>query len=442
MIIQKSNGTVYLKKNIKSLVWFQLYYLLFYGFFRDIVGLPGYIAYFLDVINIILLLYTAVNNKIWKVPRGQYRFLYFWIFFFFLSTLIGLIIVDGSLVLYVWGIRNTFRYYIFFISCAILLDISDICEIADIFKRVYLINLIVCTIELLMGYRGDYLGGIFGVQQGCNGYLNLFLVILSSIYIIEYLDKKNGLMKTGLFILSGFYLMAIAELKVFLFELPIIILLAMINAKFSFRKIVLIMTGVIGMAVGISLLGYFFEDSGLSFFTSDALVKYMGDNGYTNSGDLSRFNAVFQLHKRFLSSTRGNELFGIGLGNASYSGMFSFFNSSFYRLYNALHYQWFTDAFIYIETGIIGLIFFEGFFVVIYIFSKSAVKNIETISSGSDVEVERELKIAVQASGIVAIMCIIISVYNSSLSMDSAYMIYFIAAVPVIVDLKLRNRAI
>ena len=140
MIIQKSNGTVYLKKNIKSLVWFQLYYLLFYGFFRDIVGLPGYIAYFLDVINIILLLYTAVNNKIWKVPRGQYRFLYFWIFFFFLSTLIGLIIVDGSLVLYVWGIRNTFSYYIFLISCAILLDISDICEISDIFKRVYIIN--------------------------------------------------------------------------------------------------------------------------------------------------------------------------------------------------------------------------------------------------------------------------------------------------------------
>lgn len=91
------------------------------------------------------------------------------------------------------------------------------------------------------------------------------MVILSSIYITEYLDKKNGLMKTGLFILSGFYLMSIAELKVFLFELPIIILLAMINAKFSFRKIVLIMICIIGMAVGISMLGYFFEDSGLSF---------------------------------------------------------------------------------------------------------------------------------------------------------------------------------
>ena len=439
MIIQRSNGRVYLKKNIKSLVWFQLYYLLFYGFFRDIIRLPGYISYFLDAINIILLLYTVVNNKIWKVPRGQYRFIFFWIFFFFLSTVIGLIAVDGSFVLYVWGIRNTFRYYIFFITCAILLDLSDICEMVDIFKRVYLINLIVCTIELLMGYRGDYLGGIFGVQQGCNGYLNLFLVILSSIYITEYLDKKNGLMKTGLFILSGFYLMAIAELKVFLFELPIIILLAMINAKFSFRKIVLIMTGIVGMAVGISMMGYFFESSGLSFFTSDAIVNYMGDRGYTNAGDLSRFNAVFQLHKRFLSSTRSNELFGIGLGNASYSGMFSFFNSNFYRLYNALHYQWFTDAFIYIETGVIGLIFFEGFFVAIYIFSKSAVKKIEAISAGSNDEVESELKTVVQAVGIVAIMCIILSVYNSSLSMDSAYMVYFIMASPVIVDLKLRN---
>lgn len=440
MIIQRSNGTVYLKRNIKSLVWFQLYYLLFYGFFRDIVGLPGYIAYFLDAMNIILLLYTMANNKIWKVPRGQYRFIFLWIFFFFLSTLIGLIIVDGSLVLYVWGIRNTFRYYIFFISCAILLDISDICEIADIFKRVYLINLIVCTIELLMGYRGDYLGGIFGVQQGCNGYLNLFMVILSSIYITEYLDKKNGLMKTGLFILSGFYLMSIAELKVFLFELPIIILLAMINAKFSFRKIVLIMICIIGMAVGISMLGYFFEDSGLSFFASDAIVSYMGDGGYTNSGDLSRLNAVFQLHKRFLSNSYRNELLGIGLGNASYSGMFSFFNSSFYRLYNALHYQWFTDAFIYIETGLIGLIFFEGFFVIIFIFSKNAVKQIDRLSNKIPDATNNKLKTVIQSTRIVAIMSIIISVYNSSLSMDSAYMVYFMMAVPVIIDLRINKQ--
>lgn len=440
MIIQRCNGTIYLKKNIKSLVWFQLYYLLFYGFFRDVVGLPGFIAYFLDLINALLLMYTMNSGKIWKIQKGQYRFAFLWIIFFFIATLIGLLLTDGSLVLYIWGLRNTFRYYIFFISCALLLDLSDICEMADVFKRVYCINLVACTIELLMGYRGDYLGGIFGVQQGCNGYLNLFLAIVSSIYITEYLEKRNGLIKTALFVLSGFYLMSIAELKVFLFELPIIILLAMIDAKFSFRKIVLIMIGIIGMVVGVSMLGYFFEDSGLSFFTSDAIVHYMGDGGYTNSGDVSRFNAVFQLHERFLSKSYRNELFGIGLGNASYSGMFTFFNSNFYMLYNDLHYQWFTDAFIYIETGLIGLIFFEGFFVIIFIFSKNVVKQIERLSGKLPNAMDDKLKTVIQSTGIVAIMSIIISLYNSSLSMDSAYMVYFMMAIPVIIDLRINKK--
>ena len=194
------------------------------------------------------------------------------------------------------------------------------------------------------------------------------------------------------------------------------------------------------MAVGISMLGYFFEDSGLSFFASDAIVSYMGDGGYTNSGDLSRLNAVFQLHKRFLSNSYRNELLGIGLGNASYSGMFSFFNSSFYRLYNALHYQWFTDAFIYIETGLIGLIFFEGFFVIIFIFSKNAVKQIDRLSNKIPDATNNKLKTVIQSTRIVAIMSIIISVYNSSLSMDSAYMVYFMMAVPVIIDLRINKQ--
>lgn len=66
-------------------------------------------------------------------------------------------------------------------------------------------------------------------------------------------------------IMSCFFLMAIAELKVYLFELPVIILIGMLNAKFSFRKIIIIMLGVCGIAVGISMLGHYFESSGLDF---------------------------------------------------------------------------------------------------------------------------------------------------------------------------------
>ena len=224
--------------------------------------------------------------------------------------------------------------------------------------------------------------------------------------------------------------MAIAELKVYLFELPIIILIGMINAKFSFRKIIIIMFGVCGIAIGISMLGHFFESSGLDFFTSDAISKYMGDSGYTNTGDLSRMNAVSQLYEKFLRGNFWGSLFGIGLGNASYSAAFSFFNSRFYLLYQALHYQWFTDAIVFIETGTVGLVLYELFFLRVFTYSRKINKRIASEYSG---EFSQQLRCVVQVAGITAVLCVVNSVYNSALNMDAGYMVYFIFAIPAIV---------
>ena len=430
MIIEKRGNSLYFHKNIKSLVWFQLYWLMFYGVLRDLVGVPGYVAYVLDLFNIILISYVIVNGKMIKYRNSRVGL---WIILsFFCSTVIGLIAVEGSPILYIWGFRNIFRYYAYFISCIALLDISDILEIIPKFKKIYIINFFICLVELGLGYSGDNIGGIFGTQRGCNGYLNFFMIVISAIYVTEYLEKKIGLMQTMIAIMSCFFLMAIAELKVYLFELPVIILIGMLNAKFSFRKIIIIMLGVCGIAVGISMLGHYFESSGLDFFTSDAITKYMGDRGYTNSGDLSRMNAVSQLYERFLNGNLLGTLFGIGLGNASYSAAFSFFNSRFYLLNQALHYQWFTDAIIFIETGTVGLMLYELFFIRIFTYSRKINKR---IASGYSNDISQQLRCVVQVAGITAILCIINSVYNSALNMDAGYMAFFVFAVPAIVDI-------
>lgn len=109
---------------------------------------------------------------------------------FFCSTVIGLIAVEGSPILYIWGFRNIFRYYAYFISCIALLDISDVLEIIPKFKKIYIINFFICLVELGLGYSGDNIGGIFGTQRGCNGYLNFFMIVISAIYVTEYLEKR------------------------------------------------------------------------------------------------------------------------------------------------------------------------------------------------------------------------------------------------------------
>lgn len=434
MILRKEGRSLYIIKNIKSLVWFQLYYLMFYNVLRDLLNFPGVIAYAIDLFNIILISYAIINRRIVRCKNSKTGL---WIVGLFLfSTILGLIAVDGSPILYIWGFRNTFRYYAYFISCITLLDVSDVLEVIPKLKKIYIVNFFLCILELGLGYSGDNIGGIFGTQSGCNGYLNLFMIIVSAIYVTEYLEKKIGLMQTIIAIVSCFFLMSIAELKVYLFELPIIILIGMINAKFSFRKIIIVMLGICGISIGISMLGYFFESSGLEFFTSDAIYKYMGDTGYTNSGDVSRMNAVSKLYDKFLSNNLSSTLFGIGLGNASYSAAFSFFNSRFYLLYQALHYHWFTDAIVFIETGSIGLALYELFYIYLFVYSKKVNKRISLLYEEESIT---DLRCVVQVAGIVAILCIINSVYNSALSMDAGYMAYFILAVPGIVNIYMRE---
>lgn len=57
-------------------------------------------------------------------------------------------------------------------------------------KKIYIINFFICLVEFGLGYSGDNIGGIFGTQSGCNGYLNLFLIVVSAIYVTEYLEKR------------------------------------------------------------------------------------------------------------------------------------------------------------------------------------------------------------------------------------------------------------
>ena len=196
----------------------------------------------------------------------------------------------------------------------------------------------------------------------------------------------------------------------------------------------LVALGVAGFFLGIVMLGYFFDNFGFDFFFSGEIFDYLSDRGYTDSGDLNRFNAVPELYRRFLSENVGGMLFGIGLGNASYSDAFSFFNSSFYLTYQDLHYQWFSDALVYIETGAIGLVLFESFFVGVFFACRKLRKN---KALWTELPNQAAIETMVQVAGVVALMSIFVSVYNSSLHTDAGYMVYFLLSVPIVIDRQL-----
>jgi hypothetical protein len=127
---------------------------------------------------------------------------------FLLIALARSLAVGESALLFLWGVRNTFRFYIFLFCCAVLLSVRDVSQLLTFFKVLFFVNVPLCVFEYRMGYTGDYLGGSFGITQGCNGYLNILLVSVLVIYVVEYLARRTSLLQLVLVVLLSCLVMA------------------------------------------------------------------------------------------------------------------------------------------------------------------------------------------------------------------------------------------
>ena len=119
---------------------------------------------------------------------------------------------------------------------------------------------------------------------------------------------------------------------------------------------------------------------------------------------------------RFLL-TPWKKIFGLGLGNCDYA-TFDFLVTPFYLANNKLNYSWFSSSMLVLETGLVGLGLYVLFFVAIYFAAHERQK------------LKQAEELHCQLARIMALMCPVLILYNNSLRMESAYMIYFILALP------------
>ena len=154
------------------------------------------------------------------------------------------------------------------------------------------------------------------------------------------------------------------------------------------------------------------------WFNISSIVEYAAsDKGYTSSGDLNRLNAFRRINELWL--TNGwSRMFGMGLGNCDTSA-YAMLNTPFFVANGDMHYTWFSHAMMYLETGWIGLIFFWGFIALVYF----RIRYIEKNSDGISVLYCRGAKI-------MAVLYMLLTVYNSSLRMECGYMVYIVLAIP------------
>lgn len=375
---------------------------------------PEIFKYILDATWLFLLLTMIIKRKR-KIDSGSKKLLN-WIIAFAIFTLINYLLHFQSIFYYLWGFRNNFRGYVLFFAVIYYFREENINEVLLLLKKLFYINAIVMLIQFFaLGYKQDNLGGIFGVESGCNAYVNLFFCIILVVSFIKYCDKKESLRETLLQIVLMLVLAATAELKFFYIEFIIIIAIGFLITSFSWKKLIMVLGAVIAIGIGYRVFLSVFPDIDLSIA---GMTEYaISDKGYTSSGDLNRFNFLSTINTKFLPGMI-NQIFGLGLGNCDYATGVELVSSPFYYMYEKYHYAWMSTTFMYLENGWIGLIFFFGFFVFVCTQSLSAMKQASYNKTFSRIAF---------LCGIVAIMN---GFYNISLRIESGYMLYFMLAIP------------
>ncbi len=407
-------------------IWFIIFIIIMpftFGTILNLLRLPNAIKYSLDICWIALIVLMAFNlsRKRIAIEKSSLH-IYLWILAFVVFTAVVYIFNYQSPLYYLWGFRNNFRFYIFFFACILFLKNNDLIDIFKALDVLFWVNSFVCVIQyFIFDIKQDFLGGLFGAEKGGNGYLNIFFVIYATKTIVNYLNRLEPL--AGMLVKCAFILVisAFAELKFIYIEFVVIIAVAVLISNFTWRKFGIIIGGTIGIILAIMLLERlfpFFND----FLTIERIMDISYSSGYSSAHELNRLTAIPQISDTYLTDT-SDKLFGLGLGNCD-TANYDFLNTPFYIKYADIKYHWFSTSFLYLETGFIGLTFFLGFFIFLMRYSLKQKKAMNNNPYPSSI---------CQISAIIAVMSIMITIYNSSLRSEAGYLIYFMLALPFII---------
>lgn len=408
-----------------TILYYIVSYILVYTF-----KLPRIILYGGDILNalcwICALFYNKGNTKIKRIYSIMFLFICIGVF--------SGIVNHEKKSLLIWGIRNNVRFFTFFYSCVTFLNKNDYLIIMKFIKLIFWISVPLCTIERFgVHYSngtivGDMIGGIFWNFSGCNTPLNVILIIYSLHILLKFFLKEEKMIVFLVTIMASFYMAALAELKIYLIEFIVMLLLVCIYQRISIKMIISLISGAIILSTFSTYFIAINQNGGNNYadnFSLSGLIEYATrDSGYNGEGDLNRFTGISTISNTIFENDIFSKLFGIGIGNAEYT---NFFVSPFYNKYYYLNYQYFHDIWLYIENGAIGIITYLMIFIEAY---KNANKNLK------DIYYKNFIKILI-------IMMLILFVYNITLRNESGgFILYMFLAFPFLKDNNIKKKGI
>lgn len=396
---------------IRKLIIIHIFCVLIIQLFITQYSLPWDVIYVFDIMTIIEFGWVFKKSRT-DFSKANFRYLIWYLIIFTAYLLITDILNAVPLNLVLMSFRRIYRFYFFYLACAYLLTLNYVEKIFTLLFQMQLLNFVLTLYQYsVLGLQQDNLGGLFGIAKGANAYSNLFICTISIISLVKFLNRKVNL-RTVVFVLSSSLLIGVlAELKIFFIELIIIIILAILLSKPSFRTVKITLLSGVCIFVSFIFFGRMFPEQMAIFIEKDKLLEYT--TGTTWGYNISRFNAFSDINRIFFHDNILKNLFGIGFGNSE-SG------SLFYSNYSGYNYTWFTHQVTFVETGYIGFFLYLLFYILIFTHA--------TISKRRVKEVSMYLTIV----QIMSVICIFSIWYNQSLRIESAYLAFLILSVSVV----------
>lgn len=385
------------------------------AFLTELLPIPDAIKFLCDGFLVLLLL-KLFSQRFTKIDNYSMPFVVIVGLFFFI-TLVGYLFNYQSVFYYLWGLRNNIRMFVAFFAFAYLADWEDAKGWIKALDVLFVINFAVVILQYFSGYGQDYIGGIFGTSKGCNGSLLIFLCIVFAKTILSFMRGEEKMSKCIFVSVASLLISTLSELKMFFILFILILFMASFMTAHSIKKTLFFAFGAVLVVLFGTLLTVLYKDFA-DFLSFDSLIKALTDTGYATDEDIGRFTALPVISQRFLPGFF-RKLFGLGLGNCDSSSL-SMFNTPFFESHQTVHYSYFSYAFLFLETGFVGLALYASFFVASFFVSRKLKK------------LEMADEFACQMSIILSVISLILLVYNSSLRMEIGFMLFFVLALPII----------
>lgn len=384
----------------------------------------NFVYYLADMFNVFLAFF-AIRRVVRVRKMKEVGFLVLLLVLFIINCIIGIIGNNVPLKLALWGSRNVYRFVLFFSSCVVLLEKKDVARFQAAFPKIYVINAIIAIFQyFVLGLKGDYIGGLFGTIQGCNGALTIFLNIALSYFIAGYLSGNEKLSKIIVYSILYFLVAALSETKGNYIFFVLIVAVALLVSKKSLKTFGIICVAFVSVGAGIYFLNKYFPGSLDFLLDLNEANRYMNAS-YFETVTFTRNAALSVANKVFFKDNSWLYLFGYGIGACDTS---SFFSSPFFDMYGYMNYRQLSSSMTVLQNGYTGLAVYFAFFV--YLFLVGLFKSGKCEDANAKQIMIMTCCLAFFAIG---------DSFYASLYIDAAYWLFFALAIPLVMlkeDLK------